>query len=217
MLNKEQALKIKQQIYKQIEAWQVDEQQKQEAKEQIEDMNEEKLEEFLIKNNLIKKEQEPQKQDSSSCPFCLIAQGKIPSYKLDETKTSVAVLEINPLSKGHSIVIPKEHKDIDHIPSQAFTQAKKIAKNIRLKLKPKEISIQSGEILGHSSINIIPVYGEPLSRTKASEQDLASLQQLLKIEPKPKRIKEKKTAEKTPEVKQVKPKKELPKAPRRIP
>ncbi len=48
------------------------------------------------------------------------------SYKLDENKSSLAVLEINPLSKGHSIVIPKKHQAIEKAPSLAFSSANKM-------------------------------------------------------------------------------------------
>jgi len=43
------------------------------------------------------------------CIFCKIAEGKIPSRKITETEKSVAFLDAFPLTKGHTLVIPKKH------------------------------------------------------------------------------------------------------------
>ncbi|GMM29333.1 adenosine 5'-monophosphoramidase [Martiniozyma asiatica (nom. inval.)] len=44
-----------------------------------------------------------------SCIFCKIIKGEIPSFKLLETAHSYAFLDIQPTTKGHLLVIPKEH------------------------------------------------------------------------------------------------------------
>lgn len=41
--------------------------------------------------------------------FCKIIKGEIPSYKVYEDDTFLAFLDINPVSPGHTLVIPKEH------------------------------------------------------------------------------------------------------------
>ena len=43
------------------------------------------------------------------CIFCKIVEGKIPSRKITETEKSVAFLDAFPLTKGHTLVIPKKH------------------------------------------------------------------------------------------------------------
>ena len=43
------------------------------------------------------------------CIFCLIAQGKIPSSKIYETDSLYAFLDLNPVHKGHTLIIPKKH------------------------------------------------------------------------------------------------------------
>ena len=43
--------------------------------------------------------------------FTKIVQGKIPCYKIDENEDYLAFLDINPLAKGHTLVIPKEETD----------------------------------------------------------------------------------------------------------
>ena len=43
------------------------------------------------------------------CIFCRIVEGKIPSWKITETEKSLAFLDAFPLTKGHTLVIPKKH------------------------------------------------------------------------------------------------------------
>ena len=43
------------------------------------------------------------------CIFCKIVDGSIPSYKLYEDNEILVFLDINPVSPGHALVIPKEH------------------------------------------------------------------------------------------------------------
>jgi diadenosine tetraphosphate (Ap4A) HIT family hydrolase len=114
-------------------------------------------------------------------------EGKIPSHKLDENKTSLAILEITPLSKGHSLVISKKH---EKLPSSAFSLANKIGKRIKSKLKPEEVKIESDILLGHNVIQVIPVFkNEKLEKKKASEEELILLKDKLKSKPKIKKQK----------------------------
>lgn len=43
------------------------------------------------------------------CVFCKIIAGEIPSYKIYEDDLILAFLDINPVSPGHTLIIPKEH------------------------------------------------------------------------------------------------------------
>ena len=45
----------------------------------------------------------------NDCIFCAIAAGEIPSFKVYEDDLVLAYLDINPFSKGHTLVIPKAH------------------------------------------------------------------------------------------------------------
>ena len=47
----------------------------------------------------------------ASCIFCRIAAGEIPSEKVGENAGAFAFLDIKPLTKGHVLVIPKEHAE----------------------------------------------------------------------------------------------------------
>ena len=187
MLSEEEIKNIKEQIIQQIESWQVSEEQKATAINQVESMSSEELEKFLAKNK------QQVSQEKQECPFCLIIQGKIPNYKLDENKSSLAVLEINPLSKGHSLVLSKKHSKLA---SSAFSLANKLAKRIKSKFKPEEVKIENIKIQGHEIVNILPIYkNEKLERKKAEEKELILIQDKL-ISRKKEKKPEKKSEEK---------------------
>lgn len=48
---------------------------------------------------------------NEDCVFCKIVEGEIPSKKVYEDENVVAFLDANPVSKGHTLVVPKEHVD----------------------------------------------------------------------------------------------------------
>jgi histidine triad (HIT) family protein len=179
MLSPEQVEKTKGQLIQHISENFPDE-KKEFAINQIENMDSEQLENFLKKNNLVKSVQEPH-----GCVFCSIVHGQIESHQIAETKDALAVLEINPVTRGHALIIPKEHHpSSDKVPSQIFSFAKDIAKSLKSKLKPKpeNITISSSNLFGHEIVNVIPIYqeGEPKERHKTNPEELKELQSLLK-------------------------------------
>ena len=48
------------------------------------------------------------------CIFCQIVDGEIPSYKVYEDENVVAFLDAEPVSKGHTLVVPKKHVETIH-------------------------------------------------------------------------------------------------------
>ncbi|MHB8586402.1 MAG: HIT family protein [Thermoplasmatota archaeon] len=63
----------------------------------------------------------------ADCIFCKIVKGDIPSYKVYEDDRVLALLDIHPLGKGHTLVIPKTHarllQDLDADDASAFFEA----------------------------------------------------------------------------------------------
>lgn len=174
------------------------------AKKQIEGMNSEQLEEFLKRNKLMQVPQTSQPaQKSSECVFCSIVSGVITSYKINENKKALAVLEINPVSKGHTVIIPKEHlSSLDKVPQLVFSLAKSVAKRLKTKLKPKNTEISSLNLFGHEIVNVIPLYGDEKTAEKhpAKPEELAELQKILiKTKKSTKRAKKIKVDSKKPE------------------
>ena len=192
MLSEEQSKEIKNQIIQHIGST-FPEDKKSLAISQVESMDSKQLEEFLEKNNLARGHQSP---SGKQCIFCAISSGNIQSYKIDENKDTVATLEINPISKGHVLIIPKKHSD--KIPKRAISFAEKISKKIKSKLKPKNVINSISILFGHEIINVIPVYKNETSnspRHKAEIEDLEYVQKTLTQKsirkPKTKKIKEK--------------------------
>lgn len=209
MLQEDQIPQIKKQLIEQISSTFPDD-KKAQAIEQINSMNSEQLEQFLIQNNLVKSG-EAGSPSEQQCVFCSIAEGKIPSAQIGENKKALAVLELNPISKGHTLILPKEHLETaDKLPSQVLALAKKIAKKIKSVLKPKDILIETANLFGHSLMNVLPIYeNENLAspRTKAEPAELDELAKTLR--PKPK-------APRKPRIKKIKENSDI-RLPRRIP
>lgn len=190
-ITQDQAEQIKKQLISQIEK-SFPPENKEFAKSKIQAMSPEELEIFLKNNNLVAGGESPEGEESQ-CIFCNIVLEKIPSYKLSENENAIAVLEIRPLSKGHTLIIPKSHPG--EINAKIKELKKQISKKLKTELKPKEIKTENSEIFGHNIINLIPIYeGEKLrdnsEREPAKEEDLFKLQEKLKIKPKPKTIKQ---------------------------
>ncbi|KAK9479143.1 HIT-like domain-containing protein [Lipomyces japonicus] len=70
-----------------------------------------------------------------SCIFCRIIKGEIPSYKVFESSKVYAFLDINPLSEGHTLVIPKYHAaKVHELPDDYLAEILPAAKKIALAL-----------------------------------------------------------------------------------
>ncbi|KAJ5476756.1 hypothetical protein N7475_002485 [Penicillium sp. IBT 31633x] len=68
---------------------------------------------------------------SAACIFCKIIKGDIPSFKLFESDKVFAFLDIQPLSRGHALVIPKYHgAKLTDLPDEDLREILPVAKNI---------------------------------------------------------------------------------------
>ena len=104
-----------------------------------------------------------------NCVFCKIIRGEIPAYKIYEDEFAIAILDINPLSKGHTLVIPKRHysrlTEMDEEFYQGFMRALRIvARLIEEKLsKDYNILVNQGkranQEIEHLHVHIVPRYG----------------------------------------------------------
>ncbi len=161
VFNDEQVIQIKDSIYKQLDG--LPEGQRSTAREKINSMDAKELEEFVNKN-----------QTDGGCPFCAIAEGKSPCFRLGENDDAIAFLELNPVSKGHSLIISKKH---DGEISEGMTDLAKIIGGKLIKLYvPKNVDVNEGKIVGHTVLEVIPNYGEELVKKKADIEDLKILE-----------------------------------------
>lgn len=97
--------------------------------------------------------------------FTKIVNGEIPCYKIAETENCFAFLDINPLAKGHTLVIPKKETDnlfdLDNaLYSELCLLAKKIAVAIGKNIPCKKVGIAVvGLEVPHAHIHLIPLNG----------------------------------------------------------
>ncbi len=95
--------------------------------------------------------------------FTKIIAGEIPSYKIAETEKFYAFLDINPLAKGHTLVIPKEEINYifdveDDILSEMIVFAKKVGLAIEENISCKRIGLAVlGLEVPHAHIHLIPI------------------------------------------------------------
>jgi len=186
----EQPAQIKTQLIDQINS-NFPEEKKNDALSQVEEMNDEQLIEFVKQNNLVKGS-----EGGESSIFRAIVSGDVPSHKIEENNEAIAVLEINPASKGHVIILPRSPASSKkEIPKTAFELAEKISKKLKSKLKAKDVKISSQNTFREEIINIIPVYEdtpENPQRYKAEDSELNFVKEELKEKPKKEVIEESK-------------------------
>jgi hypothetical protein len=152
-------------------------------KEKIESMPDTEVEDFIKENKLT--------HLGNQCIFCSIISNKTPSFKILEDKDYLAVLEINPFSKGHTLILPKSHEgDINSNEAKNF--AKEIARLLVEKLSPKEVKMSGLKIMDHPILEIIPIFGDEKERWQATDEELKSLQEEIIKPIQPVKIEEKK-------------------------
>ena len=95
--------------------------------------------------------------------FTKIVKGEIPCFKIAETNDFLAFLDVMPLRKGHTLVIPKKQVDYlydleDDVLSDLFIFSKKVAKKIESKISCKRIGVSViGLEVPHAHIHLIPI------------------------------------------------------------
>ena len=99
-----------------------------------------------------------------NCIFCRLVGGKAPCYKICEDDLSFAILDINPFSKGHCLVVPKRHVPWWHDLTEAetnslFRLAKEVAEKMMKTLKPDFVCMYvRGRRIPHTHVFLVPTY-----------------------------------------------------------
>lgn len=98
--------------------------------------------------------------------FTKIVKGEIPSHKVFENEKFYAFLDINPLTKGHTLVIPKKEVDYlfdidDALLSEMILVSKRIAKAIEKAISCTRVGMMViGLEVPHAHIHLIPIQNE---------------------------------------------------------
>lgn len=125
----------------------------------------------------------------SDCIFCKIANGEIPSYTVYEDETFRVIMDLNPASPGHMLILPKAHyANLYELPEEtaaaAMVLAKKLACAAKEALQPDGLNIvqNNGEAAGqsvmHYHLHVVPRY-ESVGRFTPWEGGSAAKEELM--------------------------------------
>lgn len=103
------------------------------------------------------------------CIFCKIANGEIPSKTLYEDEDFRVILDLGPVSKGHALLMPKEHAaNLYELPDETAAKilvlAKKVAAHMTEKLQSDGFNLvqnngeAAGQTVNHFHLHMIPRY-----------------------------------------------------------
>lgn len=107
----------------------------------------------------------------SDCIFCKIVNGGIPAAKVYENEHVFAFLDISQVTKGHTLVIPKIHKEniyelSQEIARDVFESVPAIANAIKAEFSPIGLNVvnnngeHAGQSVFHFHLHLIPRYGK---------------------------------------------------------
>lgn len=131
------------------------------------------------------------------CIFCKLANGDIPTKSIYEDEDFNVILDLGPATKGHALILPKEHyKNLYELPeelaSKAMILAKKMAAHMTEKLNCDGFNLvqnnneAAGQTVFHFHLHLIPRYKDDGQKIlwnpgKPSDEELQELQELLHI------------------------------------
>lgn len=108
------------------------------------------------------------------CLFCKIVAGEVPSTRVDEDERTVAFMDINPATRGHALVIPREHAvnlleiDAEDL-SATVAAAQRLARTVTERLGADGVTLMNScgraawQTVFHFHVHVIPRYaGDPL-------------------------------------------------------
>ena len=121
----------------------------------------------------------------NGCIFCKIIKGEIPSYTIYEDDKMKAFLDVNPVSNGHVLLIPKTHyKNFLDTPDELIKEMYHIIKTkiyplLEEKLKIIGLSIcQIGKDVNHYHIHLIPQYEDEEFDFKYNKENIKDVEEI---------------------------------------
>ena len=125
----------------------------------------------------------------NDCIFCAIAAGEIPSFKVYEDDQVLAYLDINPFSKGHTLVIPKQHSQglldaDDDTLAMIIGKVRKIAGHVKEVLGCDGFNVlqnngaAAGQTVGHLHFHIVPRWNGDALTFENHQGDMEALKTL---------------------------------------
>lgn len=138
----------------------------------------------------------PESAARSDCVFCGIVAGRLPAQRIDEDERTVAFLDINPWTRGHTLVVPRAHSESildapdDDLAAVALA-ARRVAERLRRKLGCAGVNVFSAagsvawQTVFHFHVHVIPRYRDdglepPITPRPADAEQLAALAEQLR-------------------------------------
>jgi histidine triad (HIT) family protein len=124
------------------------------------------------------------------CAFCQIASGERDAYVLYEDAETMAFLDSDPAVQGHTLVVPKTHREDLFLDEESSTMAvletvQRVVRALERTVQPDGISLfyTSGDIVGrvtHAHVHLLPRYEDDdihlsLARDSLEEDEAAHL------------------------------------------
>ncbi|GEN82770.1 protein hit [Sporosarcina luteola] len=107
----------------------------------------------------------------TSCIFCKIVEGTLPSEKIYEDENVIAIMDVMPVTKGHILLIPKNHREnlyemTEEEASRLFAVAPKLANVLKEEFSPAGMNLlqnngaPAGQAVFHFHMHFIPRYDQ---------------------------------------------------------
>lgn len=129
------------------------------------------------------------------CVFCGIVNGELPAYRLYEDDKVIVILDKYPLTRGHSLVIPKKHfENILEVDDRTLAHLFKVARIVAIASREAlgaegvniitNIGRAAGQVIFHAHIHVVPRYKDDglritASRKKFSEEEKSEIAVLI--------------------------------------
>lgn len=103
--------------------------------------------------------------EKGPCVFCEIVEGRSPAYRIYENDRSVAILDIQPFARGHTLVLSRRHVGFWHEleadeSASLFEAAREVARRIMRSLRPDFVCMYArGRRIPHTHIFLVPSFG----------------------------------------------------------
>ena len=128
---------------------------------------------------------------ADDCIFCKIAAGELPAEIVQEDEDTVAFMDINPWTRGHALVIPRNHSNdllevSDEDLARTAAAAKRLAARMKERLQADGINLLNAcgpaawQTVFHFHVHVIPRYDDdplqlPTRPQEADEEELAAV------------------------------------------
>jgi histidine triad (HIT) family protein len=135
---------------------------------------------------------------AEDCLFCKIIAGEVPAQIVDSDEHTVAFMDINPATRGHALVIPREHAaDLMEISDEdierTFVAARRLARRMEEVLEPDGYNVLNScrpaawQTVFHFHVHVVPRYNDdplklPWVPRSGDEHEIAAIAERLRAE-----------------------------------